>query len=54
MSEEVYARAGFDADVLSAHEVETRGREAGVKARSATKAAELTKLKSLRTQALAI
>ena len=54
MSEEVYVRAGFAVDDLPAHEVEARGREAGVKARSATKAAELTKLKSLRTQALAI
>jgi adenylate cyclase len=54
MSEEVYVRAGFAVDDLPAHEVEARGREAGVKARSATKAAELTKLKSPRTQALAI
>ena len=53
MSEEVYARAGFDADDLPAHEVEARGREAAVKARSATRAADLAQLKSLRTPTLA-
>ena len=35
MSEEVYSHAGFDPDDLPSHEVETRGREASVKARSA-------------------
>jgi adenylate cyclase len=53
MSEEVYARSGFDVDDLPAHEVEARGREAGVKARSAIRAVDLAKLKSLRTPALA-
>ena len=41
MSEEVYARAGLGPDNLPAHEVETRGRQATVKARSVEKAAEL-------------
>jgi hypothetical protein len=53
MSEEVYARAGFDADDLPAHEVEARGREAAIKARSATRAADLAQLKSVRTPTLA-
>jgi hypothetical protein len=34
MSEEVYARAGFAADDLSAHEVEVGGRNAFVKAKN--------------------
>ena len=34
MSEDVYDRAGFGPDVLPAVEVDARGREAGVKARS--------------------
>ena len=41
MSEEVYERAGFAPDALPAHEVETRGRDASVKARSAVRAADL-------------
>jgi len=41
MSEEVYERAGFGADDLPAHEVDARGRDAVVKVRSATKAADL-------------
>jgi adenylate cyclase len=53
MSEEVYRRAGFDADDLPAHEVEARGREAGVRARSAARAIDLANLLSLRTSALA-
>jgi adenylate cyclase len=44
MSEEVYERAGFDPDALPAHEVETRGREANVKARSIRRAADLAGL----------
>jgi adenylate cyclase len=52
ISEEVYARAGFDVDSLPTHEVETRGREAGVKARSATRAIDLAKLNSPQTSAL--
>ena len=53
MSEEVYTRAGFDVDDLPAHEVEARGREAGVRARSATRAVDLGKLLWPRTPALA-
>ena len=41
MSEEVYEHAGFAPDALPAHEVETRGREASVKARSVARAADL-------------
>ena len=41
MSEEVYARAGFAADDLPAHEVEVGGRNAFVKARTAARAADL-------------
>ena len=41
MSEEVYQKAGFGPDDLPAHEVDARGRDATVKARSARKAAEL-------------
>jgi hypothetical protein len=53
MAEEVYARAGFDVNDLPAHEAEAGGREAGVKARSATRAVELAKPMLLRTSALA-
>ena len=53
MSEEIYARAGFDVNDLPAHEAEARGREAEVKPRSATRAVELAKLMLLRTSALA-
>jgi DNA-binding transcriptional LysR family regulator len=41
MSEEVYVRAGFAPDALPAHEIDARGREALVKARSAARAADL-------------
>jgi len=41
MSEEVYQRAGFGPDDLPAHEVAPRGRDAGLKARSAVRAADL-------------
>ena len=41
MSEEVYERAGFGPDDLPAHDVAPRGREAGMKARSAARAADL-------------
>jgi adenylate cyclase len=41
MSEEVYVRAGFDPGALPAHEIDARGREALVKARSAARAADL-------------
>jgi adenylate cyclase len=44
MSEEVYARAGFGPDDLPAHDVEARGREAGVRARSVKRAADLARL----------
>jgi adenylate cyclase len=44
MSEEVYRRAGFGPDDLPAHEVDARGREAGVKARSVARAADLAGL----------
>jgi len=44
MSEEVYERAGFGPDALPAHDVETRGREGKVKARSAARAADLAAL----------
>ena len=44
MSEEVYERAGFGPDDLPAHEVDARGREAGVKARSVVRAADLAGL----------
>jgi adenylate cyclase len=44
MSEEVYERAGFGPDDLPAHEVGARGREAGVKARSVVRAADLAGL----------
>jgi adenylate cyclase len=44
MSEEVYERAGFGPEALPAHEVETRGREANVKARSVKRAADLAAL----------
>ncbi|MBV9907411.1 MAG: adenylate/guanylate cyclase domain-containing protein [Hyphomicrobiales bacterium] len=41
MSEEVYKRVGFAPDVFSAHEVEARGREGTVEARSVKRAADL-------------
>ena len=41
MSEEVYERAGFSPNALPAHDVETRGREASVRARSAERATDL-------------
>jgi adenylate cyclase len=41
MSEEVYSRAGFGADDLPVHDVEPRGREEGMKARSVARAADL-------------
>ena len=41
MSEEVYERAGFGPDDLPAHDVAPRGREAGMKARSVVRAADL-------------
>jgi adenylate cyclase len=41
MSEEVYERAGFGPHDLPAHDVAPRGREAGMKARSAVRAADL-------------
>jgi adenylate cyclase len=44
MSEDVYVQAGFDPDDLPSHEVETRGRDATVKARSAVRAADLAAL----------
>jgi len=44
MSEEVYERAGFGPDDLPAHEVAPRGREAGMTARSAARAADLAGL----------
>jgi adenylate cyclase len=44
MSEEVYQRAGFGPDDLPAHEVDARGRVAGVKARSVVRAADLAGL----------
>ncbi|HZZ60066.1 MAG TPA: adenylate/guanylate cyclase domain-containing protein [Roseiarcus sp.] len=49
MSEEVYAQAGFGPDDLPAHEVDTKGREATVKARSAASAADLAGLGAERT-----
>ena len=51
MSEEVYERAGFAPDALPAHEVETRGRDASVKARSAVRAADLEGLIAARAPA---
>ena len=44
LSEEVYAQAGFDPDGLLTHEIEARGRDATVKARSAVRAADLAAL----------
>jgi adenylate cyclase len=41
MSEEVYRRAGFGPEDLPAHDVAPRGREAGLTARSAARAADL-------------
>ena len=51
MSEDVYERAGFAPDALPAHEVETRGRDASVKARSAVRAADLEGLIAARAPA---
>ncbi len=51
MSEEVYERAGFGADDLPAHEVDARGRDAVVKARSAERAADLAALLAAQTPA---
>jgi adenylate cyclase len=51
MSEEVYERAGFGPDALPAHDVETRGREASVKARSVKRAADLAGLIAAETTA---
>jgi adenylate cyclase len=44
MSEEVYERAGFGPNDLPAHEVDARGRDAIVKARSVARAADLATL----------
>jgi adenylate cyclase len=44
MSEEVYERAGFGPDALPAHDVEARGREESVKARSVKRAVDLASL----------
>ena len=44
MSEEVYERAGFGPDDLPSHEVDARGRETSVKARSVARAADLARL----------
>ena len=44
MSEEVYERAGFGPGDLPAHEVDARGREAIVKARSVERAGDLARL----------
>ncbi len=44
MSEEVYVQAGLEGDDLPAHEVDARGREARVRARSVARAADLAAL----------
>jgi adenylate cyclase len=44
MSEEVYERVGFGPSDLPAHEVDARGRETSVKARSVARAADLAGL----------
>ena len=44
ISEEVYAQAGLDPDGLPSHEVEMRGRDGTVRARSAVRAADLAEL----------
>ena len=44
MSEEVYERSGFGPDDLPVHDVEARGREASVKARSVARAVDLAGL----------
>jgi adenylate cyclase len=41
MSEEVYVGAGFASGRLPAHEIDVRGREATVRARSAARAVDL-------------
>jgi adenylate cyclase len=51
MSEDVYERAGFGPDDLPAHDVEARGREASVKARSVARAADLAGLTERQTPA---
>ncbi len=51
MSEEVYVKAGLEGGDLPAHEVDARGRQARVKARSVAKAADLAAL--IATQATA-
>ena len=53
MSEEVYEGAGFGPDDLPAHDVEARGREATVKARSVARAADLARLIPAETPAAA-
>ena len=51
MSEEVYQRAGFGPDELPALDVEARGREAGVQARSVKRAADLARLIAAQAEA---
>ena len=51
MSEEVYERAGFGPDDLPAHDVEARGRDAMVKARSVKRAADLARLSAAQAPA---
>jgi adenylate cyclase len=51
MSEEVYERAGFGPDDLPAHEVDARGRDAMVKARSVKRAADLARLSAAQAPA---
>ena len=51
MSEEVYERAGFGPDDLPAHDVDPRGREARMKARSVARAADLAALLDAQTPA---
>jgi adenylate cyclase len=51
MSEEVFAQAGFGPDDLPAHEVDARGREATVKARSVARAADLAAMIAARAPA---
>ncbi len=51
MSEEVYERAGFGPADLPAHDVEPRGREGGMKARSVARAADLAAMLEAQPQA---
>ena len=51
MSEEVYECAGFGPDDLPAHEVDARGRDAMVKARSVKRAADLARLSAAQAPA---